>query len=182
MNGLVEQIGDDPMLMVSIAIGVVLILFVVLVVVVANMRIRTYKDRYVNTRIDNVEKEKQISTLQKEMQEVKIRNAQNEQALQQFSETKKRLFRTEEILSETQKELGEIQKVLAQTKAQLENLQAIHAGLLKEHESFRERFEHLQEENSKLRVNNARLLMKLETEERFNAHHQRRSEKDGEHP
>jgi len=182
MNGFVEQIGNDPILMVSAAIGVVLILFVVLVVVVANMRIRTYKDRYVNTRIDNVEKEKQISTLQKEIQEVKIRNAQNEQELQQFSETKKRLSQTEESLAGTLKELGETQKDLAQTRAQLENLQGVHTDLLKEHESYKERFEHLQEENSKLRVNNARLLMKLETEERFNAHHQRRSEKDGDHP
>jgi DNA recombination protein RmuC len=162
--------------MISAAIGIVLILFVVLVVIVANMRIKTYKDRYINTRIDNVEKEKLIDSLQKELQEVKIDNARFAQELQQFEETKKRLAKTETELESTQKELAQTQRLQAQTQAQLENLQSMHTSLQEEHQNFKERFDALSEENSKLRVNNARLLMKLETEERFNVQHQQRAQ------
>lgn len=177
MEDLLEKLGSEPILMISAAIGVVLILFVVLVVIVANMRIKTYKDRYINTRIDNVEKEKLIASLQKELQEVQIKNAQNEQELQQFAETKQRLLKTEEQLSITQKELASVQKLQAQTQAQLENIQSIYEALQKEYEAFKERFDVVNDENSKLRVNNARLLMKLETEERFRNQSQERKEK-----
>ena len=177
MEALLEKIGSDPILMISAAIGVVLVLFVVLVVIVANMRIKTYKDRYVNTRIDNIEKEKLIASLQKELQETKISNAQQAQELQQFDDTKKKLSRTEEHLASTQKELATIQKQLAQTQAQLENIQSMYASLQEEHQGFKERFDLLADENSKLRVNNARLLMKLETEERFRTQGQSRLSK-----
>ncbi len=175
MNSFLEQLGSDPILMISAAIGIVLILFIVLVVVVANLRIKTYKDRYINTRIDNMEKEKLISSLQKELQELKILNTQNKQELQHFADTKKRLEETKEKLSSTQKSLAQTQKSLAQTEAQLKHLNEIHDVLGEEHTSLKERFEVLNEENSKLRVNNARLLMKLESEERVNGrHHQSR--------
>ncbi len=173
-----EQISRDPVLMLGAAIGVVLILFVVLVVVVANLRIKTYRDRFINLRIDNSEKEKQIGSLQKELQVVQIRNAQNEQELQQFAQTRSRLDHTESQLSETQKELSKTQKDLAQTQAQLENLQGLYAALQQEHQGLKERVEHLNEENSKLRVNNARLLMKLETEERLSAHTRAKEERE----
>jgi len=68
MEELIEKISGDPMLMLSAAVAVVVLLFVVLVVVVASMRIKLYKDRYVNVRIDNQEKEKQISVLEETLQ------------------------------------------------------------------------------------------------------------------
>jgi uncharacterized protein (DUF3084 family) len=172
-----EQVSGEPILMISAAIGVVLILFVVLVVIIANMRIKTYKDRYVNTRIDNVEKEKLVDSLEKELQEYRITNTRQKQELSQFDETKVRLAKTETRLADTQQELASVQKLQAQTQAQLENIQSMYATLQEEHANFKERFDVISEENSKLRVNNARLLMKLETEERFNVQQQKRVQK-----
>ena len=62
------------------------------------MRVKTYKDRFINTQIDNQEKETQIIELQKELQALKIKEAQNEQELQLFGETKEKLGVTEEKL------------------------------------------------------------------------------------
>ena len=45
----------------------------------------------------------------------------------------------------------------------------MYETLQSEHTALGERLEGLNEENSKLRVNNARLLMKLETEVRFSS-------------
>jgi chromosome segregation ATPase len=165
MEELIEKIGSDPILMLSSAIAVVVLIFVVLVVVVASMRVKTYKDRFVNLRADNEEKEKRIVLLENELQEIKIRNAQNEQALEQFSDTKNRLAHTETLLSESRQELGQIQNLQAQTQTQLDNTNMLYESLQEEHRMLKERLDTLNEENSKLRINNARLLMKLETEE-----------------
>ena len=178
MNEIIEKINSDPMLMLSSAIAVVVLLFVVLVVLVASMRVKTYRDRFINIRIDNMDKEKRIVQLEEELQELKIKNAQNEQALEQFGETKKRLFEREEMLVRTQKELAQTQSRLSQTKTQLENAENIYERLLAEHKSLKERFDTLNDENNKLHISNARLLMKLETEERFSSQLQQRNLKE----
>jgi regulator of replication initiation timing len=43
----------------------------------------------------------------------------------------------------------------------------MHTALTNEHETLKERFDAILEENTKYRTNNARLLMKLESEERY---------------
>jgi DNA recombination protein RmuC len=174
MDELVTKIGSDSILMFVMAIAFVVLLFIVLVVVVSSMRVKSYKDRSINLQIDNQEKEKLISTLQKELQTFKIKNAQNEQELQQFEETKKKLSSIDMSLLTFQKEHSELEKLQSQTYAKFENIQNIYENLLKEHKILQERFEQLTEDNSKQRINNARLLMKLETEARFKSEMNRR--------
>ncbi len=174
MGELISKVQSDPVLMISAAIGVVILLFMVLVVVVASMRVKTYKDRYVDVKIDNEAKEKRIAVLEEEMKVLHIKNAQNEQELQQFDDTKKRLAQTTEILEKTQKEFASLQTLQGQTKTQLDQLTERYEALKNAHRALNERMESLNEENSKLRVNNARLLMKLETEERFVSQMQQR--------
>lgn len=169
MDELVSKIGSDSTFMFLSAMAVVILLVIVLVVVVSSMRIKTYKDRFVNTQIDNQEKEKLIFSLQEELQVLKIKNAQNEQELQQFTQTKEKLETTESSLNAMQISRNELEKLQSQTKAKLENIESMYAVLLENHKTFQERFDVLQEENSKLRINNARLLMKVETEERMAA-------------
>ncbi len=167
MDELISKVSDDSMLMFIGAMALVVLLFIVLVVVVSSMRVKTYKDRFINVQIDNQEKEKLIAQLQKELQVIKIKNAQNEQELQQFSHTKDKLCLTEETLLVSQKEANELEKLQSQTKAKLDNTESMYEKLSDEHKTFQERFDALNEDNSKLRINNARLLMKLETEARF---------------
>ncbi len=167
MDELIAKIGNDSTLMFTGAISLVVLLFIVLVVVVSSMRVKTYKERFLNVQIDNQEKEKLIAELQKELQVLKIKNAQNEQELQQFAQTKEKLGLTEEALQVSQKEANAFEKLQSQTKSKFEHTENMYEKLQSEHKSLQERLESLNEENSKLRVNNARLLMKLETEARF---------------
>jgi DNA recombination protein RmuC len=179
MNELVTKIGSDSTLMFMGAIALVILLFIVLVVVVSSMRVKSYKDRFLNLQIDNKEKEKLISELQKELQVFKIKDAQNEQELQQFAHTKENLLHTETTLAGFQKEHNELEKLQSQTHAKFENVQNMYENVLKEHKHLQERYEQLTEDNSKLRINSARLLVKLETEARFKSEMSRRSS-DGE--
>jgi DNA repair exonuclease SbcCD ATPase subunit len=174
MNELIQKISSDPLLMLSAAVGVVVVLFVVLVVIIATMRIKTYKDRYVNTALDNKEKKERIDTLEYELQRYQMDNAQQAQLLSQFDETKKRLAQTTDTLAAVRKELADTQSLLARTKAQLESTESMHAALKEEHAELKERLGTLHDENNKLRVNNARLLMKLETGEQLAAHMEQR--------
>ncbi len=167
MNDLLCKIGNDSNYMFAAAIGLVVVLFIVLLVVITSMRIKTYKDRFINTQIDNHEKEALISDLQQELQELKIKNAQNEQELHLFAQTKEKLASTEESLSTLQRTSNELEKLQGQTQSKLEHSEEKHENLLEEHKLIQERFTSIQEENSKLHINNARLLMKLETEARF---------------
>ena len=179
MQDLLSKIQNDPTLMFTSVIALVVLLIIALVVVVSSMRVKIYKDRFINVREDNNDKSERISSLEKELQEYKIKNASNEQELQQFSETKDVLNSTKESLSITQKEFTELEKEQNQLSTKLENIQVMYDNLLDEHKTLQERTEHLQEENSKLRINNARLLMKVETGEMFAAQlNQRSSKKD----
>jgi predicted nucleic acid-binding Zn-ribbon protein len=167
MNDLICKIGNDSSYMMIAGISLVVLLFIVLMVVVTSMRVKTYKDRFINTQIDNQEKEAQISDLQSELQSLKITKAQNEQELQHFEQAKEKLSTTEENLASMQKSSNELEKLQGQTKSKLDHTQEMHENLLEEHKALKERHGSIQEENSKLHINNARLLMKLETEVRF---------------
>jgi len=138
------------------------------------MRVKTYKDRFINTEIDNREKQKRIGELEYELQRYQMDNAQQAQLLKQFDETKERLSETHEVLLKTQKELAWTQSSLAQTEGKLEQTQQMYTSLQDEHTVLKEHLDALQDENNKLRVNNARLLMKLETGERLSAHMEQR--------
>jgi chromosome segregation ATPase len=174
MNEVVEKLNSEPLLMLSSAIGIVLVLFVVLIVVIANMRIRTYKNRFVNTRMDNEAKEKMILELQKKVQTLQSLNERKSHELEQFDTVKLRLQETELAFKETQDTLAKIDKLQGQTQTKLENSEQIYTVLKEEYESLKERLEVLLEENNKLRVSNARLLIKLDTEERFASQLQQR--------
>jgi len=174
MNEIIEKLNSEPLLMLSGAIGVVLVLFVVLTVVLANMRIRTYKNRFHNTQLDNEAKEKKITALQEEIQALQGLNERNKHELEQFDAVKLRLQETELSLKETQDKLAKLEKLQGQTQTKLENSEQMYTTLKEEYGSAKERLELLSEENNKLRVSNARLLIKLDTEERFASQLQQR--------
>jgi len=177
MQDMLLEIQNNSALMLIAGIALVVLLVIVLVIVVSSMRVKTYKDRFVHVRDDNSEKAKHILNLETELQECKIKNASNEQELQQFSETKGLLGNTRESLSKTRKEFSDLEKDQSCLTTKFDNLQAMYDNLLNEHKSLQEQNVQLQEESSKLRINNARLLMKLETEARFASQLNHRSSK-----
>jgi len=166
MEELIEKIQNDSTLMLMVGMAIVVLLVIVLITLVSAMRVKTYKDRWWNTDVDNKEKSVYISELESELESYKIKNASNEQELQQFSETREVLKSTNEKFHTLQNRFNELEKELSQIKVKLESAQSIYEGLLGEHKELKARNDETLESNSKYRTNNARLLMKLESEER----------------
>lgn len=178
MNDIICKMNNDSTYMVIVAIAIVILLFVVLMVVISSMRIKSYKDRFINSEIDNQEKEALIVKLQSELQNLKIRNAQNEQELQQFAQTREKLTDTESKLEHLQKSSNELEKLQSETRSELDHTRNIFGKLTEDHKTLNVKFEAVQEDNNKLHVNNARLLMKLESEARFASEMEKRSKGD----
>ncbi len=175
MDDLICKINSDSTYMVIVAIAIVILLFVVLMVVISSMRIKSYKDRFINTEIDNQEKEALIAKLQDELQNAKIRNAQNEQELQQFAQTKEKLKDTESKLEYLQTSGNALEKLQSETRTELDHTLNTLGKLTEEHRVLTEKFETVKEDNNKLHINNARLLTKLESEARFASEMEKRS-------
>lgn len=163
------DIENDYTLMLVSGVALAVLLIILLVIVVSAMKVKTYKDRYWNTKVDNEEKTDHISALEHELQDCKVKNANSEQALEQFGQTKETLKSTSETLSGLQEKYHALENELAQVKTDLENAREIHTALLEEHHTLKERYDLAVEDNSRYRTNNARLLMKLESEERQSA-------------
>ncbi len=167
MQETLATIQNDSTMMFIGGIAIAVLLAIVLVIVVSSMRVKSYKDRYNNLVFDNKEKAEHISKIEKELQEYKIKDAKNQQELAQFDETKSTLKTANETYLLLQKSFNENEKELSQTKAKLEAKEGMYTSLVAEHKSLQERFDTTFEENTKHRMNNARLLMKLESEERY---------------
>ncbi|BAF72434.1 DNA recombination protein RmuC [Sulfurovum sp. NBC37-1] len=166
MQEIFQTIQNDSTLMFVAGIALVVLLVIVLVVVVFSTKAKTLSDRLVESHeLDRVKSIK-IDALEKELQSVKITNAGYEQELQHFSQVREELASKTEQVATLQTKNSVLEKELSQTETQLENLEKMYENLLKEHKELQGRFEHLQEENNRFQVNNARLLMKLETESR----------------
>ena len=167
MQETLAAIQNDSTLMMIGGIAIAVLLAIVLVVVVSAMRVKIYKDRFKNLLFENKEKAEHITKVEKELQEYKIRDAKNQQELAQFDETKTTLKTANASYLDLQSRFNENEKELSQIKAKLEAKEGMYTALVSEHETLKERFDTILEENTKYRTNNARLLMKLESEERY---------------
>jgi len=153
---------DESMALVVVISFIVISLFILIVVVASSMRVKFYKDKLTNTNIDNQDKLNQIIALQKSLDEYQLKNKNLEESLKSFEDTKAKLSHTKEELKSldmSYKELKDLQEI---TSRKLDNLRNMYEKLVLEHHSLIAKFEAIQEDNSKLQVNNARLLRKLE--------------------
>lgn len=166
MNELITKIESDSTLMLMAIIAVVVLLVIVLTIIVSTMRVKSYRDRWWNVTVDNKDKSQEIAILESELQKYKIKDAKNQQELAYFDETKIKLKDVEEKFLFLQKEFHNLEKELSQIKVKLESSESRYDNLLEEYNTLKENYSEQIEENSKYRTNNARLLMKLESEER----------------
>jgi len=166
MEEFFQSVQHDSTLMFIAGIAAVVLLVIVLVVVVFTTKAKTLSDRLAESyELDRVKSIK-MEALEKELQSVKITNASHEQELQHFAQVRQELAAKTELVATLQERNGALEKELSQTQIKLENLEGLHNSLQSEYKVLQERFERLQEENNKFQVNNARLLMKLESESR----------------
>lgn len=169
MNDTFFSFQNESTLILVGGVATVVLLIIVLIVVVAEMRVKGYKEKFLVAQVSNKSKIEYIHNLERELQEVKIKNASNEQELQHFEESKVMLQATTDTLNKVQTTLNTTEKELSQTETKLEGVDTMYNKLLTEHEQLQARYEATVEDNNKFRTNNARLLIKLENEERYNA-------------
>ena len=169
MQEVLVTIENDSTLMLTVGVALAVLLIILLVTVVSAMKVKTYKDRYWNTKIDNEEKTAYISTLEGELEACKVKNRNNEQELEAFAATKERFATTSETLSTLKAQYSALEKELGQVKLDLEKAQQAYTALQEEHDRLKEQHNTVLEDNSRYRTNNARLLMKLESLERQSA-------------
>ncbi|WP_294957715.1 DNA recombination protein RmuC [Sulfurovum sp.] len=166
MQEIFQTVQNDSTLMLIAGIAAVVLLIIVLVVVVFSTKAKTLSDRLAESQALDKVKNSKIETLEKVLQETKISNAAQLQELQHFAQVKKELADKTELIGTLQSANGILEKELSQTQTKLENLENLYENLSEEHKTLQEHFTHLQEDNHRYQVNNARLLMKLETESR----------------
>ena len=167
MNELITKIQGDSTLMLMTIIAFVVLLIIVLTVLVSAMRVKTHKDRFWNVQVDNKEKSAYIFSMEKDLQAYKIRDVRNQDELIQLKETRIALKTTQENLTQLQQNFHALEKELHQVNAKLRAKEEMHIKLMQEHDVLKGRLDTVLEDNTKYRTTNARLLMKLETEERY---------------
>ncbi|MEA1953212.1 MAG: DNA recombination protein RmuC [Campylobacterota bacterium] len=170
MQELFLQIQNESTMMLVGGIVLVILLVIVLIVVIFSTKIGILKEKLLESRESNQEKMIKISKIEEELQSVKIKNASMEQVLQQFIKTKEDLIHKNEALQHLEIKYNTLVKEYSQVFTKLENIEEYSLKLQTDHTVLQERYDNLLEENSKHRVNNARLLMKLETESRHAVH------------
>ena len=164
MEDIIYKINNDLVSMIILAIAVVIIIFVLLMVVISSMRIKGYKDRYININIDNQVKETTIKELEEELHNIKILNAKQEEKLQHYSETKDKLNYKEIKLDDTKTSLNNLKTIESETRVELAHSLNNFENLNAKYKLIKDQFIHIQDDNNKLRATNTRLLMKFETE------------------
>ncbi len=169
MQDFILRIQNDSTLMMIAGIALVILLVIVLIVVVFSTKVKSLSDKLWDYKEVDKEKNLKIEMLEKELQAVQIRNASNEQELQQFSQTKEELASKIEQMQTLQAKHNTLEKAYSHIESKLESTEDAYTKLQEEHKNLQERHEELLEENSKHRINNARLLTKLETESRHAA-------------
>ena len=167
IEALIQKVEDDSLLMLLVIIAVVVLLIILLVSLVSAMRVKIYKDRCWNLQVDNEEKSQYIRKIEVELQNCKIKDASNTQELSHLSHTRENLQKNIDKFTILEKNYHELSKELAQVKVQFENAENMNHQLTQDCQALLERVDTTIEENLRYRTNNARLLTKLETEERY---------------
>jgi len=169
MQNWIEKFQHDSTFLFIVSIALVVLLVIVLIVVIYSTKSKTLAQKVAELQESLFEKERKIEKLEQELTALNIKNASNEQELQQFAETKGILGSKEELLASIQAKYNELEKLQSQTKIKLENIEDLYEKLSGEHKILQERNEILLEDNNKYRTNNARLLTKLESDTRHTA-------------
>jgi len=164
INEILKYIEKDSMLTLLTMISIVVVLVILLVLVVSSMRIKIYKDRWWNVKVDNQEKATYITKIERELQALEVQNASKTQELLYFVETKETLRKSTIAFSKLEKEFYQGNQELTQVQAQLDHERKMKEKLEEEHKVLLARFDSTVEENMKHRTNNARLLSKIEAE------------------
>lgn len=168
LQEIITMVENDPTLMFIGAIALAVIIFIVMLVVITAMRVKVYKDRFVQMQAIAKHRAETISLLEVEMHAIQTKNETQEKDLALFSQTKKHLS----DISIAHEKLGTAfqtqEKVLATTKANLEKEKGLHQQALDDFTALNAHTEKLTEENTRFRTNNARLVLKLESAQRNN--------------
>ncbi|CAA6804067.1 MAG: Unknown protein [uncultured Sulfurovum sp.] len=163
LQEIITMVQNDATLMFIGAIALAVLIFIVMLVVISAMRVKVYKDRFVQMQAIAKHRAETISLLEVEMHAIKTKNETHEKDLTLFSQTKKHLSDITIAHQELKVAFETQEKVLGTTKTNLEKEKGLHQQALDDFKVLNERTEKLTEENTRFRTNNARLVLKLES-------------------
>ncbi|MEA1879609.1 MAG: hypothetical protein U9N11_03075 [Campylobacterota bacterium] len=163
LQEIITMVENDATLMFIGAIAIAVLIFIVMLVVISAMRVKVYKDRFVQMQAIAKHRADSISLQEVEMHAVKTKNETQEKALVEFSQTKESLHDITITHQKLETEFYAQEKFLGTTQVSLEKEKSLHQQALDDFKKLNEHTEKLTEENTRFRTNNARLVLKLES-------------------
>lgn len=166
MQEIIQMVENDSVAMLFAIIAGVVLLIIFLVLLVSFLKVKSYKDKFWNLEIDNVEKEESIDTLRQDLQNYILLTTSQEEDLKDFERTKQKLTDTAQSLKALKSDFNALKKEFSKKSTQFNTLSTVYQDLEKEYRALEDNYQKLNSDNSKLNMNNARLLRKLENDSR----------------
>ena len=162
----IENISSDTTTLFLTGIIAAVALIVALVILVSTMKVKSYKDKYVDVNDIKNEQASYIEDIEHKLHSLEVENASDKQELSQFAETKETLTRVNEKLSLLHNKFNEQSNELSSTKSNLSSTKESLEELRGEYLALKELNGKLNDDTRRLQSNNSSLLMKVEGMER----------------
>ena len=166
MEALLNSLTDESQRLFFIGILVVIILAIALVIVIFVSRVKFLKDRLFVAKEIDLSKNEKIEELQKTLKEIKIKDDALTQDLRDFNDTKVSLKSKKELILKMQERMNLLEEKerlhLETVEGHIKDFQT----LTFKYKGLKKRNEFLVEENSRLRTDNTKMLLKVREQER----------------
>ena len=166
MDALLSMLGDESQRLFLISVTTAFVLAIALVVVIFISRIALLKNRLFDAKEIDESKNRKISALQKELEEVRAKDEALEQELKQFNDTKISLQSKKELIFKMQERMNLLEEKEKENLDTIDACSKEYQTLAFKYKSLQKRNVFLVEENSRFRKENTKILMKVREQER----------------
>ena len=166
MESFLNSLTDESQLLFVVGLAAAFVLAIALVIVIFVSRIRFLKNRIFEAKEIDDAKNRTISELEKKLKEIKIKDDALELELKQFNDTKASLQSKKELIFKMQERMDILEE---RERNHLETVEAYSKEfqtLGYRYKGLKKRNEFLVEENSRFRIENTKILMKVREQER----------------
>lgn len=165
MEVLLNILTDESQRLFFVGILIVIILSIALVIVIYTSRIKLLKENLLDAKEIDLTKDAKIADLEKKLIEIQAKDDALEQELQSFNETKVSLKSKKELIFKMKEKMDLLEEnerlYLSTVEAHIKDFQT----LTYKYKSLQKRNEFLVEENSRFRIDNTKILLKVREQE-----------------
>jgi DNA anti-recombination protein RmuC len=166
MERLYAMIGDQPERLFVIGVTTAFILAIALLVILFVSRIAVLRNRLLDAKEIDEGKNQKIADLEREMAEVREKDAALERELEAFESTKASLQSKKELLFTMQERMDLLEEKEREQTTTIDACSQEYQTLAFKYKSLQKRNEFLVEENTRLRTETTKMLMKVREQER----------------